>query len=340
MFNGLIIATTAVLQFTLKKQGYDFLIPMEHDHHSFYESKIDLISSVFASSKKYGRFMMFVMIFYWVSRTVQNKSFGFVGIYFFVAIFISGSRESLVLAALFLILAFRYQSTQLKNKLNLIPKIGLKLRFFIIIPTLIVTVSILSLYSQQVQFFLAMDDPFNYPRRVAQFFPLIAINTNYSDLIFGIGAARYGQEAQFVPELYELNEVILSSLLSSDVAFFAENLTFVDSGLTKIIIEFGIIGILVWMFPLMFLLRVVVPALFGDRVRVTSFALAYMLLAWYIFFLKAHAFLSDLFMSALFYFLLGGFIFLMKLNNDMHQRLKFNRRHRNVIPIEITTTAL
>lgn len=340
IFSGVIFATVAFMQFVLKQQGYDFLLPMEHDHHSFYDSKIDLISSVFASSKKYSRFMLFIMIFYWILRTLQNKSFGFIGIYFFVAIFISGSRDSMVLATLFLILALRYKSEKSKNKISLIPKISLGFRLLITVPPMIVTVYSLVPHSEHLQFFLAMDDPLDFLRRAAQFFPIFAINTDYSELLFGVGAARYGQEAQLIPELYEHNESILNSLVSNNVTFFAENLTFVDSGLTKIIIEFGIIGILVWMLPLLFLVRVVLPALFGNRVRVTSFALAYMLLAWYIYFLKSHSILSDLFMSALFYLLLGGFIFFMKLNIDTNQRLKIKCTQRYAIPVKSKSTAL
>jgi hypothetical protein len=340
IFSGVIFATVAIIQFILKQQGYDFLLPMEHDHHSFFDSKIDLISSVFASSKKYSRFMLFVMILYWVSRALQNKSFGLIGIYFFVAIFISGSRDSMVLATLFLLLTLRYKSVKLKNKITFIPKISLGLRLLITVPPMIVTVYYIAPYSEHLQFFLAMDDQLDFLRRAAQFFPFFAINTDHSELLFGVGAARYGQEAQLIPELYERNESILNSLLSNNVIFFAENLTFVDSGLTKIAIEFGIIGILVWLLPLLFLVRVVVPALFGDRVRVTSFALAYMLLSWYIYFLKSHSILSDLFMSALFYLLLGGFIFYMKLKSGMNQRLINVSRQRYTITVESKSTAL
>jgi len=313
---GVSIATIAFIQLGLKQRGIDFLPPLEHEYRSFYSSQIDLISSVFSSSKKYGRFMFFVMALYFLSRSLQGKSFGLAGIYLLASILISGSREALVIAILFLVLAIGIGGEQLKQKSHRTLKLNRALKLLISVTFLALTLTTLAPFSDRLQYFLAADDSLNFIRRIVQFLPLFAINTDPRVLLSGIGAARYGQESQLVPELRANVEGMTDSLFGSDLVIGSEALAFSDSGLTKIIIELGIGGLLVWMLLLFFMFYRVLPAILGNHRSVFQYSLAYMLFAWLVFFLKAHPVLSDFLMSSLFYLLLGGFVFAYKTNNS------------------------
>ncbi len=309
---GILAATLAFLQFGLNWLGIKFLTPLEHEYHSFYHFEIEMISSTFASAKKFSRFMVFIMILYWLTRIEQNKPFGLVGLYLLGSIFVSGSREGLVIAVLFLVLASGFNFARMKRSPLRLPRLSPSVKFLMLIPLLIVIVAILSHFSTRVQYFLAADDPLNFLIRIIQFFPLFGIDTDANAVLYGVGAARYGQESQLIPEFRNLMESMTESLFSTSVNIGETSLVFFDSGLTKIIIEFGIGGIVIWVLPIVFVMRVILPVVFRNNRVALDFGLAYMILAYMVFFLKAHSVLSDLFLSSLFYLLLGGFAYALK----------------------------
>ena len=82
------------------------LTPLEHAVHSFGEEAIQLTSSFFASSKRFGRFLFFSFVLVWAFRRERGKRLWPLYPLFLAGIVASGSREAFVVFLTFLALAW------------------------------------------------------------------------------------------------------------------------------------------------------------------------------------------------------------------------------------------
>ena len=281
--------------------GLDILPSLEHSYHSFYSHHISLVSSVFVSSKKFARFLLFLFIIIWMARNVQGRKMAFLSMLSLYSIYVSGSREAFFLMLIFLLVDILFFSKSYK-KLNISQGVW----------RLIITVSVsgmfvsLLVFIQRIQFMFATDNPFSFIQRGLQLFPLFWFDWSNSSLLFGNGPGSYGQEKKLVAEVDQsINQ--LDGYVSSTAGIGDTVLHFLDSGLTRIIMELGLLGLIGYSFFLFYLFWMVRRDLFNNQCSV-RFACAWIIVFYTIFFLKAHQFLSDTFMSIILFSVIGIFL--------------------------------
>lgn len=297
----LFVCAVATLQFFANEMGISFLPALEHEIHSFYASKISLTSSVFVSSKKFARFIFFLFLVIWIIRKSMGQKTGSFELVFLFCMGISGSREGVVLAFLFLAWSyFKYsESWQIGRT-----KMSNRFKHFLLALSLIAVLIVLVLFVERIRFILATDDALNYVRRIAQFFPFIWIDWSNTTVWLGLGPGSYGQETKLIPGLRDELDGAVTGVFSGTVIVGESSLTFVDSGLTRIIVELGVFGLLTYSVFFIFVLSKTWRYLF-QKGSCREFALSYLIICWVIYFLKGHQIIVDMFASLIFYFSLG-----------------------------------
>lgn len=297
----LFVCFISTVQYFANELGFSFLPALEHEVHSFYTSKISLTSSVFVSSKKFARFILFLFLIIWIIRQSLGEKTGYIELLFLFCMGISGSREGAVLAFLFVVWSyFKYSGSWQIGR----TKMSNRFKHFLLALSLIAVLIVLAIFVERIRFILATDDAMNYLRRIAQFFPFIWIDWSNTTVWLGLGPGSYGQETKLIPGLREELDGAVTGVFSGTVIVGESSLTFVDSGLTRIIVELGVFGLLTYSVFFIFVLSKTWRSFFrkgGCR----EFALSYLIICWVIFFLKGHQIIVDMFASLIFYFSLG-----------------------------------
>lgn len=295
------IIFVSILQFAGKATGASILPALEHEIHSFGTSEISLHSSVFVSSKKYARYLLFTFVLLSIVRNQLGLKMGLITPVFLLGVLISGSRESFVLAFIFIVLVFLRRRSKVKFKGRVIPQKVKEITFFTLALSLI---TVLVQFVERFQFIIATDDSLSYVRRVLQFFPFLWIDWTNPEVWTGLGPGSYGQETKLIPGIRDRLEGSAEAVFSQSLSIGASLITFVDSGLTRIVMELGFLGIMSYVILIVMISKLAWKCLSG-RVSDIYFALSCLSIFWVVLFLKAHQVLADIFISMIFYFSLG-----------------------------------
>lgn len=265
----------------------------EHAVHSYEDESISLTSSFFASGKKFGRFLVLLFLIYSGVRVNLNKKKAiFIFILFLIGLVSSGSRES-IYAFIFINVISFLRFSNIRSVFNFLFYSFLCFLFLIFFELNSDSIT-------RLNFLLALGEDFG--DRFIGLFPLSIINVSNDHIFFGIGLGKYGQEAILVQSISDLGERYLS-------LFFDNNYSNVisDSGIVKIIIETGLIGLFVFAFliccMLYFAFMIFIKILNkSDRI---IFNMCLYVLLWTFFFLKAHSIISDIFLTFHLFFAIG-----------------------------------
>ena len=279
----------------------EFVIPQEHGVHSSDSGDIRLISSFFASSKRFGRFLILMYLLY-VSINEQKsiKIKKYIPLLFLIAIFITGARE-IFISFIFLNIFIFFKNLNLKNVFILLISCFL---LFLITYTLINK-------SENKDVLISMIDfqKSSYEEKGERFnalFPLFDLKLTNRNLFFGIGPGKFGQEARLDQDIYNKNEFFSSQFYNSDHNYTEGFNT--DAGLSKIFIELGITGILILAFCFLPVYIKIFIIIFSKNYNSIKFHLSFYILIWTALFFKSHPVISDVFLSSFLYFSIG-FIF-------------------------------
>ena len=273
----------------------EFIAPMEHGVHSFGDKAVQLTSSFFASSKRYGHFLMIMYLLYLgITLNLQNKISIVVTMIFMVALVVSGARESFVLFLVIQIFLFlKFSNIKSKIIILIISIIVLLLGVYFISDNLLFKLKFL------------LSSPDEYLRRIYQFFPPPFVEFNNPNMLFGLGVGKYGQESLLNPNILNLTHGIDKTFFHS-LDFFGSTYGFMDAGLAKVFIELGFFGIVVY---ILFLINIIILAIqnisYVKQIDYLKFSLSIFILLWIIYMLKAHPNISDIFMSYFLYFSIG-----------------------------------
>jgi hypothetical protein len=302
LYVSLIIITFSILQIALDPSSLgnialNLISPRDGGLHSYGDVNIDTVSSFFSSSKRYGRFLLFLYIFY-SGIALKFKKFNkyFILIYF-IGFALSGSREALTLFVILNIIYF-LKYTSFKTKL-----ISFSLSTLFLFTSLI-TVNLSEDLSNRLGFLMPTYE--EYLERIGGFFPFINANLGNEFFFTGIGLGKFGQESQINREIYDKSLKIKDKFFNmsyEDDKLDATN----DYGLTKIFIELGFFGLLFYLFYFFSILKLFLKKVFSKDPLTVAFS--FYIFTWVIIFLKSHSLLSDVFFSSILFFIIGFLCF-------------------------------
>ncbi len=266
------------------------LVPAEHAVHSHGDEPIQLTSSVFASSKRYGRFLLMVYPLLWACLKERKRRHEWViSLVIAVGCFVSGSREAVFLLLLSM-LALSEQPTRLFGR-GVVLAIGMGLILYWLMGASFVT--------QRLSFTPSSPADWLNRFRYMTLYPVIrelgsTLNASY---IWGLGASRAGQATQLLgPSAAALDPLVAEDVLSTGVA---------DAGLLKILLDLGFVGLFLFLLLQSYILRKAWP--WQRQVREDPYALAsgVAIVVWLVLFAKAHSVMSDQMMNVFFWFYVG-----------------------------------
>jgi len=272
------------------------MIAMEHNKHSYGSYTFELISSSFASSKRYGRFLFLVYPYIYGIYAYYNKSkVGLFALFslFMAAAIISGSREIVVILVLFHSIFWILTS---KRQLNRFGKISL-----MIIIGIAAWYTVLNFESsgdhlteKNYRFKAILSNQEQWVERfqLYTYETLIDVSRGCtgSELFWGNGIGIHGQEANLLRDSTEIRR------------------PGGDGGIAKLIIELGIIGasyFFIMYFVMLLLIWQKIKEFKTYRIYPMLVALFFVPIGWLILFLKAHTVISDGMMSFGLWFSIG-----------------------------------
>jgi hypothetical protein len=316
-----LVVLFALLQFLIDRSGIGgifltMLTPMTPGTHGYGEELFQLSTSFFAGSKRYASFLLLSYLLLWGSFKDQKLKIILLFIIVLVGLLVGGARDSLWMFLFF----------------HVVYILSNKSRFLAFLPFGVVSLLILSMgvgfsdfdFGLRLKFLVASED--DLLGRFLMLFPFLKINFDSELLFTGIGLGRYGAESLLDPSISQLSKMYLHSMLYK-YEFFNNALGFDDSGLTKIYIELGIIGLVAYLSLLLSAIYVALRSMRGN-VSHLSFALSYYVLVYIVLGLKAHQFISNIFMTSLFYFSLGYLIFNWSITRSRGVKIQANQLRR------------
>jgi len=273
----------------------EFIAPMEHSVHSYGDDSIQLASSFFASSKRFGHFLI-IMYFLYVglSLNYKHKINKYIFILFLSGLVLSGARESFMLFLVFNILLYIY--------FNKVTKIFI-IFFITFIVLFLIYLNLPDNVIEKLKFLFSNID--DYINRVLMFFPNLFLNFDNENLLFGLGTGKYGQASLLNENLNQIIRVMHKVFFNIPTSC-QNSITFSDAGLSKITIELGFVGMLIYIFFLISIIRIALKNIFNKyETDNLNLLLSLYIITWVIFFLKAHPVSSDIFMTYFLFFSIG-----------------------------------
>ncbi len=142
---------------------------------------------------------------------------------------------------------------------------------------------------------------------MVQFFPFLYFDWSKPEIYIGNGPGSYGQESALIAGNTDGSESALAAAGAGGATLGETALHFLDSGLTRIIMELGFLGLLFFFFLMIFVFQSVIKYLFTSKCTL-RFGFGWLQVFWIIFFLKAHQFLTDSYMTVFLFFTMGIFL--------------------------------
>jgi hypothetical protein len=277
------------------------MISMEHKVHSFGIYNVDLISATLASSKRYGRFLFLIYPFIYGISIYYNKSkIKHLGLFllFMAAAIVSGSKEIVVILLLFHVMFWISTARRKINRYAIV--------FFIGISVVVVWHTVLNFENTvyditgknyRYKFILSNQDDWLDRFKIYSYGALIDARCEYSgsELFFGTGVGTYGQETALIG-----NQEYVRALGINKQAG--------DAGITKLLVELGIIGVNCFFVMYLIILRLLwrsVKHLKNHKIYPVAVAVFFIPVGWLILFMKAHTVISDGMMSFGLWFSIG-----------------------------------
>lgn len=277
------------------------LASMGHKVHSFGIYNVDLISATFASSKRYGRFLFLVYPFiYGISVYYSKSKIKHLGLFllFMTAAIVSGSREIVVLLLLFHAMFWFLTSRRKINRYAVV--------FFVFISVVVLWHTVLNFENivyditeknYRYKSILSNQEDWLNRFKIYTYGALIDARCEYSgsELFFGTGVGTYGQETALIG-----NQEYVRALGINKQAG--------DAGITKLLVELGIIGVNCFFVMYLIILRLLwrsVKHLKNHKIYPVAVAVFFIPVGWLILFMKAHTVISDGMMSFGLWFSIG-----------------------------------
>lgn len=270
------------------------LTPMGHAFHSFGYSTVELSSSFFATSKRFGRYLLFMYPFVWayLSSMHKRRESLYLFLIFSTGLVMSGSREAMALFLFFH--AAIYAATKVRKLLGYAVVLGIVvLAILMIYPSSYPEAEARGLFFR-LRFFIS--SPGDWISRVNYMIaePIKAVLSGEGGwtLVAGRGVGTYGQELQ----LLNIDPTLLIAGAGRGVA---------DSGIVKILTELGALGLLAFVMlqgSILSYARFLRPKGHVDPFFLAALLGAFM---WVILFLKGHPVISDQMMNFFYWFYVG-----------------------------------
>ncbi|MGY4706898.1 hypothetical protein ACVNPS_03970 [Candidatus Bipolaricaulota sp. J31] len=283
------------------------LRPLEGGHmiHSFGFTTIELTSSFFASSKRWARCLLFLYLFAWAYLAVSKRHTPlYLSFVVFLGLFLSGSREGLVMFVVFHMLKYAFRE----------PRKGLMYATILSILSISILISYPSSYPEaeekgillRLRFFLSTSEDWLF--RAAYMFrapvKLVLTGGEGINLLTGNGLGSYGQETRLLGVRPEPPGWIPA---------WAR-----DAGLIKIIVELGIVGLVIFiMLQVAILSYVRLKKARCDPLFLAAFS---SVVIWLVFFLKGHPIMSDQMTNIFYWFNVGILIQRGALTRQSHSQ--------------------
>jgi hypothetical protein len=277
------------------------ITPLGHAMHSFNGTPQELVSSFFASSSRFSMFLLIAYLFIWGEKKWQGKPVLLLFVLFLVGFIMAGNRTGFFIFILFnIIVALYFYKRRLLVFIFISAFSG---SVYYLIDSIVAVEDAATVNSDlSVRMDYMIDDFSEYVKRVDQALPISRIKTENNNLFFGMGLGKYGQEARLSPSIEsEANDLYLS--------FFEDKNQYPshDSGLVKLMIEIGLIGVL--LFCLFFgavIINSFIAIARGARCNdYFTFAIGWFPIFWLSLFLKGHPVISDIFTSSVLYMSIG-----------------------------------
>jgi len=308
---------------------YSITLPLEGGHliHSFGFMNVELIPSFFASAKRWARYLVFLYPFAWACLIVAGRyKIAFIlSILTFIGIFISGSREGLIMFLFFQvaqymitksyqfiadlkrIMFFFFRATQymITKPYKFIPCVTAILWALFLITLVNPYLYLVDKAKEKakeklqyrIQFSLSTPEDWIFRFNYMFFQPLVIITEGRPEVFTGLGIGSYGQETKLLKKKLYFPWI-------PEVAR--------DAGLVKIIVELGIFGLLAFLmlqFSILSYLRYL-PKAKNDPLFIAS---SLVIIIWLILFLKAHTVLSDLMLNIFYWYYFGILVYRVQL---------------------------
>ena len=260
------------------------LQPAEHPVHSWGLTNVRLTSATFASSKRFGRFLLFTFPLVWayLKRSKNAKTRIVTSLLYLLGASVSGSREAVWLLILMILLLEGWRKTFTGISIAVIS-------FGFLLTMLFGVNGIL----QRLSFMLST--PQDWLDRIIYMFlsvPRLMFEGGiFVDVyLFGHGAGRGGQASRLVAQ--QISPVIVEGGVR-------------DAGLYKIFFDLGIIGLALFVFLLGYLVIKAWPL--RSELRADPFYLAsgVAVIMWIFLFFKAHTTISDQMLNIFFWSYVG-----------------------------------
>ncbi|WP_390614485.1 hypothetical protein [Maricurvus nonylphenolicus] len=309
LFWVLVAIAFAVVQMSidpgfLGEWGSILFKPMDSSVKNYYDQTFNVVSSFFASSKRFGKFLLFSFLLIMGARLYSRVYFVALITIFFIGVLLTGAREALVLLVVSVVF--------------LIIMKGGKKFFFQIMATIMLATIILFGWAtknndtpqnreySRLEVMASVGTLYDYGYRLSMMAPVFHVNESNDAIWFGLGVGKYGQESLLDDEVYRSTYGVDRDFFN-DLDFFSRVYSFADGGMAKLIIELGVfttIYILV-LCGCVLLLCLNVAIISASKKDGVGLAFSLIPVLWLVLFLKAHVTMSDIINSVIVFFSIG-----------------------------------
>jgi len=276
------------------------LLSMDSNVHSFGTFEFRLIPSTFASSKRFGRFLVIVYPTLYGLALYLGKGrpmrLGFFLLFLSAAV-ISGSRDTIMLLILFHIVLYLLLAPNLLRKAGLLVLIA---SAAILVWNTVLNFDQTSLTEENYRVRSLLSSRSDWTQRVRWYLldPMTALREQYSasELLWGTGAGTYGAETGLLGDLNYARTLGLSRAVGSEGEEGMNTYGVTDAGLSRLVVELGVPGLAAFVAfysSLVFALWRRTIAIRRDRRYPLAAALLFVPIAWLTLGAKAHNVLSD-----------------------------------------------
>jgi hypothetical protein len=246
-----------------------------------------------------GRFLFLVYPFVYGIAAYRNEPrLARLGLFllFMAAAIISGSREIVVL-----LLLFHTVFWVLTSKGNL-RKYAISFLLFVFL--ILAWTTVLNFQSRditeenyRIRAILSSQEEWKFRLKIYLLDAFLKPSRKYSDLefIWGTGVGTYGSETYLIGDVNYTRSLAINRMAG-------------DAGMTKLLVELGVMGLLCFMVMYLIILKVLwrrVRLLKGHEIYPLAMAVYFIPIGWLILFLKAHTVISDGMMSFGLWFSIG-----------------------------------
>ncbi len=291
-------------------------IPMENKYHGYRYGRQLLTSSFFASSWRFANFLIFTYLISWARYKINGYNRVILIATYLVGFYIAGNRTHLTMFVGFTVLSelfalFKKQKAEKKRQSSDIFRkstivISIFLVYFILSYIRSEASSRVENIDSRSEYLIR--ERLDYWERIEDAFPLSRIDLNNPELLFGIGIGKYGQETAMSPNIQRKEEYFRNKFFRSSGKRLVA-----DSGIIKIVVELGLIGLIIFFFIIIFIMGIVIKNIRRNvNQHYYNYAISFYPIVWVVNFFKGHPTISDLGATFLLYLSIGFLIYSSK----------------------------